>query len=301
MADSTSALDQLTAFTANNELRANETFDALSPAALYARRASTSTGLTWGFYGGRIDGTSIAAGTVTVSNATNYVVALKSTGAVSTSTTTTNWNNPALYRRLYQVVASGSQVTSYQDHRFGARGVFGADATGRVAIWVPASDMAPSATGGCAALATVATSADRPDVRSLDFDSTTAEYAQFTLAMPKRWDLGTVTFKPVWSHAATTVNFGVVWRLQGVALSDDDAMTTSYGSTNSSTDTGGTTNDNYVGPESGAITIGGTPAAEDIVYFRVSRLPTDGADTMAIDARLHGYILFINTIAENDT
>ena len=124
MADSTTTLDQLSTSSANNELRVNETFDAASPATFFARHASTTTGLTWGYYGGRLGGTAVANGTVTLSNGTNRVVALRSTGVVSTSTGTTNWNNTADYMRLYQVVAASSQVTSYEDHRFGLGGVF---------------------------------------------------------------------------------------------------------------------------------------------------------------------------------
>ena len=300
MADSTTTLDQLSAATANNELRVNETFDAHSPASLYGRRASTTTGLTWGYYGGRLAGTAIASGTVALSNGTNYVVALRSSGAVSSTTNTTNWNNTAAYMRLYQVVAASSVVTSYQDHRLGAGGVLSVGSLGRHSIWVPARLMAPSASGGCAALATVATAANQPDIESLYFDTTTQEFAQFAVAMPKRWNLGTVTFVPIWSHAATTVNFGVVWQLQGLARGDDDLIQSAYGTAVTSTDTGGTTNDLYAGPESAAITIGGTPAAEDVVFFRIGRVPANGSDTLAIDARLHGVRIYVNTIAEND-
>lgn len=171
---------------------------------------------------------------------------------------------------------------------------------GRIALYIPASDMAPSATGGCAALANVATGANAPDVRSLDFDTATQEYAQFSIRMPKGWNEGTVTFSPAWSHAATTVNFGVVWSLQGVAVSDDDTMNSAYGTIQTSTDTGGTTNDLYHGPESSAITIAGTPAAEDTVFFRVSREVANGSDNMAIDARLHGITLYITRATGND-
>lgn len=174
------------------------------------------------------------------------------------------------------------------------------NATGRHAVWVPAAAMTPSATGGCAALATAASAANQPDIQSLDFDATTQEYAQFSIRMPKSWDEGTVTFAPVWSHAATTTNFGVVWDLQGVAVSDDDAIAVAFGTAQTSTDTGGTTNDIYVGPESSAITIAGTPAAEDVVFFRISRVTGNGSDTMAIDARLHGITLYITTNAGND-
>jgi hypothetical protein len=171
---------------------------------------------------------------------------------------------------------------------------------GRHAVWIVAGSMSPSATGGCAALATIASGANLPDIQSLDFDATTEEYAQFRIRMPKSWDEGTVTFVPVWSHAATTTNFGVVWSLQAVAVSNDDTIGVAFGTAQTSTDTGGTTDDLYAGPESSAITVSGTPAAEDVVCFRVFRTPGNGSDTMAIDARLLGVTVYITTDAGTD-
>jgi hypothetical protein len=171
---------------------------------------------------------------------------------------------------------------------------------GRHAIWIVAGSMSPSAAGGCAALATIASGANLPDIQSLDFDATTEEYAQFRIRMPKSWDEGTVTFVPVWSHAATATNFGVVWSLQAVAVSNDDTIAVAFGTAQTSTDTGGTTDDLYAGPESSAITVAGTPAAEDVVCFRVFRTPGNGSDTMAIDARLIGVTVYITTDAGTD-
>lgn len=171
---------------------------------------------------------------------------------------------------------------------------------GRHAIPIVAGSMRPSVTGGCAPLVGIASAANQPDIVTLDFDATTQEYAQFSVPMPKSWDEGTITFAPIWSHAATTTNFGVVWDLQAIALSNDDAIAQAFGTAQTSTDTGGTTNDVYVGPESSAITIAGTPAAEDVVFFRLSRVTGNGSDTMAIDARLHGVVLYVNTNAGND-
>lgn len=178
--------------------------------------------------------------------------------------------------------------------------VAGGGTAGRHAIYIAAASMIPSATGGCASLATIASAANQPDISTLDFDATTQEYAQFGIVMPKSWNEGTVTFKAHWSHAATVTNFGVVWDLQALAVSDDDAIAQAFGTAQTSTDTGGTTNDLYASPESSAITVAGTPAAEDMVFFRLSRVTGDGSDTMAIDARLHGITLYITTDAEND-
>lgn len=170
---------------------------------------------------------------------------------------------------------------------------------GKHTIWIPASAMVPRTTNG-AAPGTAEMSSNKNMVKTLDFDASTQEFAQFEIAMPKSWNEGTVTFQPVWSHPSTTTNFGVVWALQGVATSDDDALDVAFGTEQTSTDTGGTTNDRYIGPESSAITIGGTPAEGDVVQFQVKRVPADGSDTMAVDARLHGIKLYITNNAATD-
>jgi hypothetical protein len=170
---------------------------------------------------------------------------------------------------------------------------------GKQTIWIPAAAMISRTTNG-AATGSMETTTNKNMFRTLDFDASTQEFAQFEVFFPKSWNLGTVTFRPVWSHASTTTNFGVVWSLAGVARSDDDAGDVAFGGDPTSSDTGGTTNDIYIGPESSAVTIAGTPAAGDVVQFQVSRIVSDGGDTMAIDARLHGIQVFFTTNAAND-
>ena len=170
---------------------------------------------------------------------------------------------------------------------------------GKRQVWIPASAMTPRLTNGPAE-GSIETTTNKINIRSLDFDATTAEYAQFNWRMPKSWNEGTVSFLPVWSHASTTTNFGVAWALAGVAISNDDALDAAMGTAQTSIDTGGTTDDLYEGPESSAITIGGTPAEGDLVVFEVSRLPANGSDTMAIDARLIGIVLCWTPNAVND-
>ena len=171
---------------------------------------------------------------------------------------------------------------------------------GKHAVPIMAGAIRPSVTGGCAAVAAVAIAANQPDINTLDFDATTEEYAQFAIPMPKSWNEGTVTAQFRWSHAATTTNFGVVWGIQAVAVSDDDTMAAAFGTAQTVTDTGGTTNDLYITSETAAITIAGTPQAGDTVYFRVYRKSADASDTMAIDARLHSVVLFLTTDADTD-
>lgn len=170
---------------------------------------------------------------------------------------------------------------------------------GKETIWIPAGAMVPRLTNG-PSVGTVEMSSNKNMFKTLDFDTATQEFAQFEVFFPKSWNLGTVTFQPVWSHASTTTNFGVVFGLAGVARSDDDAGDVAFGTAQTSTDTGGTTNDIYIGPESSAITIAGTPAAGDTVQFQINRTVADASDTMAVDARLHGIRLFFTTNAATD-
>ena len=136
--------------------------------------------------------------------------------------------------------------------------------------------------------------------RTLDYDASTAEFSQFAIAMPRSWNRGTVTFQALWSHSSTTTNFGVVWSLAGVAHSDADALEAAFGTAVNVTDTGGTTDTLYISAESGAVTIAGTPAELDQITLQVGRVPIDGSDTMAVDARLHGIRLFYTTNAASD-
>lgn len=170
---------------------------------------------------------------------------------------------------------------------------------GTHSIWVPAVAMYGRTTNG-AASGTAETSTNKVMLKSLDFDATTAEYAQFAVRMPKSWNLGTVSAAFVWSHAATITNFGVTWGIQGVAVSNDDAADAAFGTEVYVDDTGGTTDDLYTSSTTASVTIAGTPAAEDYVIFQVLRNPADTDDTLAVDARLHGVTLYYTTNAPTD-
>lgn len=192
------------------------------------------------------------------------------------------------------------RVTSYQRKDGTALSGSSGSTQGKQMIPIMAGGMRPSVSGGCAALAAVAGAANQPDLVSLDFDPTSEEYAQFAIPMPKKWNNGTITARFRWSHPSTSTNFGVVWGLQAVAVSDDDTIAVNFGTAQLVTDTGGTTSDLYVSSETSAITVAGTPAAGDTVFFRVYRKAADASDTLAVDARLHGVDVFITTNADTD-
>ena len=109
------------------ETQVNENFESLSALAFGAKRQPVTSGLTWGYYGGRYNGNTVADGTVTLSNnSTNYIVVKKSDGVVSVSTVNTNWNDGTNYRRLYQVTTLNGNVSAVVDSRLDTNGLFAA-------------------------------------------------------------------------------------------------------------------------------------------------------------------------------
>ena len=184
-----------------------------------------------------------------------------------------------------------------------AKAVDAADATGAIkiagkeTIWVPASAMYPNTTSGAEA-AQVELS-NGPELKVLDFDKDSDEFAQFAVAFPKSWNAGTVTFQAFFT--ATSTDTGTTaWGLSGVALADNGDLNTAFGTQVVATAKAhsGTSNDLDVAAESGAVTIAGSPGADEYVFFQISR--DVSADSLTADARLLGIKLFFTTSAAND-
>lgn len=173
------------------------------------------------------------------------------------------------------------------------------DVRGRHAIWIPAAAFTAATTNGAAPVA-AETTTNKDVLNTLDFDAATAESAQFTLGLPDSYDGSVVRARVFWTHPATTTNFGVVWRLSGAARGDNEALDTAFGTAVTVADTGGTTNNLYVSAETPDITIGGSPVARDLAHFKLERVPTDGSDTMAVDAKVLGIMLYFNVNAAVD-
>lgn len=169
---------------------------------------------------------------------------------------------------------------------------------GKETIWIPAAAMYPETTDGCAALAQVELS-NGPELKCLDFDASADEHAQFTVAFPKSWNEGTITFSAYFTVSGT--NTGTVsWALSGVSLSDNGDLNTAFGTAVAPTAKAhsGTNGDLNVTAESGAITIAGSPAEGDLCIFRIMR--DVSADDQSADARLLGIKLHFTTDAAND-
>jgi hypothetical protein len=172
-----------------------------------------------------------------------------------------------------------------------------AKVAGKETIWVPSSAMYANTTNGAEA-AQVELS-NGPELKVLDFDKTSDEFAQFAVAFPKSWNEGTVTFQAFFT--ATSTDTGTTaFVLQGVALADNGDLNTAFGTAVGPTAKAhsGTSNDLDVTAESGAVTIAGSPSTDEYVFFQISR--DVSADDLDADARLLGIKLFFTTDAAND-
>jgi len=170
---------------------------------------------------------------------------------------------------------------------------------GKESIWIPAAAMYPSTTNGCSALTQVETTALRPDLNVLDFAAAADDFAQFAIAFPKSWNEGTITYQPFWTVTGTNTGT-VVWQLGGVAITSDESLNTAFGTlvATSALAHSGTSNDLMVSAESGAVTIAGSPAANDQCFFQINNDTSASGQTGVV--RLLGVKLFFTTDAAND-
>lgn len=111
---------------------------AVGVTSLFGRKSSTTTGLTWGFFGGQLDLlgtlTTIADGTVVLSASdTNYVEAASATGAVTANTTA--FTAGAI--PLYTIITDVSAITSYVDYRNSSQRLMAAQISGATAKTTP--------------------------------------------------------------------------------------------------------------------------------------------------------------------
>lgn len=206
-------------------------------------------------------------------------------------------NQPALAdlaRPARKVGAAGISDGSLTDAKFTTN----ASDQGKHGIWVPSRYMRPTISNGCASIVSVETTAGRPDQQVLDFDGGADEFAQFDFSIGNSWNVSTFTFQAYYTHL-TAVTTDVAWGLQGVSVANDETIDVVYGTAVVVVDTLlNAAEDEHITAESGAITLGGTVAALNHLYFRVLR--DVSADDTATDARLIGLVLFLTTDAGTD-
>ena len=200
-------------------------------------------------------------------------------------------------------LVAGSNITLTTDASADSVTITGAASTiGVHDIWVPASAMYPNTTNGAEVASTTEVSAGKPELRTLNFSPTAGpEKAQFNIAMPNSWDEGTITAEFYWVPGGSgTTSDGVTWSIAGVALSNDGAHNTAFGTKVEADDLFIAQNDLHISPTTPAMTVAGSPAAGDITYFQVAREIADSNDDLNQDAKLIGVKLHFTTEAGTD-
>tara|TARA_R100001443_G_scaffold2920_3_gene9551 strand:- start:826 stop:2205 length:1380 start_codon:yes stop_codon:yes gene_type:complete len=235
--------------------------------------------------GETVIGTGAAAATLTTSGTHDLVLDTNS-GTNSGTITITDGTDGAI-----NIAPNGNGVAQV--------GGSAIKVAGKETIWIPAAAMYAPTTNGADA-AQVETTATRPDLKVFDYDASTKQYTQFTIAMPKSWNEGTLTYQVYWSPSTTNTG-NCIFGLQGVACADGDTIDVAYGTAIEVTDAGiGTVEDQQITSESSAMTVAGSPAAGEQSYFQLYRDAADGSDTFTGESRVLGIKLFFTTDAAND-
>ena len=242
--------------------------------------------------GGTVDGAVIGGATAAAITGTVVVANTSVNIAGDGATVTGIKDEDDMSSNSATKLATQQSIKAYVD-----TAVTGVKKVGLETIYVPAAAMYPNTTAGCADLEQVELS-NGPELKCLDFAADAADFAQFTVAFPKSWNEGTVTFQAFFTVTGTNTGT-VAWGLSGVSFADNGDINTAFGTNVVATAKAhsGTSNDMDVTAVSGAVTI--TAAAVDTqTYFQVMR--DVSADSQTGAARLLGIKLFFTTNAAND-
>ena len=152
--------------------------------------------------------------------------------------------------------------------------------------WVGAGELIPRITNG-AGIDGEELATNDINLDYLAFDSATSEGAQVSFAWPSGFATLTATFH--WTAASGTG--GVRWQASARCYADDDALDQAQGTSQAVSDTLLAANDAHKSGATSAITPAGTVAAGNLCVVEITRAPSHGDDTLAVDARLIGVML----------
>ncbi|MDA1330693.1 MAG: hypothetical protein O3B43_06485 [Chloroflexi bacterium] len=167
--------------------------------------------------------------------------------------------------------------------------------SGKEAFYVPASAMRAATTNPCGGVTQTELTAGQAEIIYRTFDKDADEFAIFQVVMPKKWNLGTVSFQASW-FASDANSTGVTIGLDAVAVADGEDMDVAFGTTVVITDNQQANQyDLLRTAESASVTIAGTPGEGDMINFRVSRDVSDVNDNLAADLWLAGITIYFTS------
>lgn len=165
------------------------------------------------------------------------------------------------------------------------------------AYYIPAQGMFGATTSG-AASGQYESSSNKNNIKYLAFDTSSDEFAHFSIPSPSNWDAGTVTAKFYWTTESGGAAETVTWGIQGVATANDDTLDVAYGTAQTVADTWTADDDLHVTSATSAITIAGSPVAGEWLDFRVYRDVSE--DDLGGDAWLLGVRIEFGIAQYND-
>ena len=172
----------------------------------------------------------------------------------------------------------------------GTSGTSGGKPAGQ--IFLSAAGGWPSSTSGCQANTKMVLGTSCIDMYHLSFDKDADENAQFTLAMPSDWNVGTVSAQYHWASTGGTSGQTVKWYCQGLLYGDSDPYEGAFGTAVGVEDTLLTVGDIHKSGTSAAITLSGTSSVTGLAQFRVYRDVSE--DDLSCDAALLGVMISFN-------
>jgi hypothetical protein len=158
-------------------------------------------------------------------------------------------------------------------------------------LFLSAAGMWPSTTNGAVANTLDESVTNKQNIYYLDFVDGADNYCECTVVMPSDWDGSTITAKFYWTKAGTSTN-SVVWGIAGRSYGDGETIDQALGSQVTVSDAGtATTLQVKISAATSAVTLSGTPAASELVQFKIQRIASNGSDTLAATARLMGVMI----------
>ena len=148
-----------------------------------------------------------------------------------------------------------------------------------------AAGIIPATTSGCSDPVQVETTTNKVNFKYVNFDKDSIEIGWWNHPLPSDYGGGTITYKVYWAFVGATA-YKVAWDLSAVAIGNNDAYDAAVGTEIQVNDEGSASSKIYTTDESSALTIAGSPAAGDMVFWRLRRVANDGTnDTLDVDAR----------------
>jgi hypothetical protein len=177
----------------------------------------------------------------------------------------------------------------------------------RVGVWrtitIEAGAMRPSVTNGATISTNMSGGTDYITDDVYEFDDTTLQSVEWKMQMPQEWALGDLRWE-AWGYSTNTIGTNI-YGLKAKSVAANEDPSASWGSEAQHSAAGGaisTTAGRPFNTPTTAMTVGGTPAIGELVYFKLSRKPADVSDNLVGKSKLAKVVLhYFESVTEVST